>query len=96
MDPLPELARDQVAERVGREVADQPGRPVHVLEHAVGVVGHLEPEVLPEPRVPRLGQIGDRQPALDQLLLELEAQDDVQAVGRLVGLDPDEATAAPG
>ena len=93
--PLPQLAGDQVAERVGREVADQPGRPVHVLEHALGVVGHVEPEVLLQPGVPGLGQIGDLEPVLDQLLLELEAQHDVQPVGHLVGLDPDERALDP-
>ena len=35
-EPLPELRGEQVAERVGREVAEQPGAPVHVLQHAVG------------------------------------------------------------
>src|SRR5437764_10558422 len=34
-DPVPELSRDDVAERVCGEVADRPARPVHVLEHAV-------------------------------------------------------------
>jgi len=40
--------------------------------------------------VPGLGQVGDREPAVDQLLLELESHDDVERVRRLVGLDPDQ------
>ena len=37
-----------------------------------------------------LGQVLERDRALDDLLLELEAQDDVEVVGRLVGLDADQ------
>ena len=43
------------------------------------------------PAAPRLGQVLRVERALDQPLLELEAEDDVQAVRRLVGLDADEA-----
>jgi hypothetical protein len=39
------------------------------------------------------GQILDREPAGEQLLLELEAQDHVQPVARLVGVDADERAA---
>src|SRR6185437_11343573 len=39
---LPELAGDDVAEAVGREVAECARRPVDVLQHAVSVVGNLE------------------------------------------------------
>src|SRR5579875_1030430 len=35
---LPDLGRDQVAERVGREVADRAAGPVGVLEDAAAVV----------------------------------------------------------
>ena len=85
-----QLPRDQVAERIGWEVTDQPGCPVHILEHAVSIVGHLDPEVLLVSGVPRLGQVSDRKPPFDQLLLELEPHDDVQPVGDLVGLDADQ------
>ena len=54
-------------------------------------VGHLEPEQPVRRLVPRVRQVLDREPALDQRELELEAQRDVQVVGRLVGLDPDQA-----
>jgi hypothetical protein len=40
--PVEELRGEDVAERVGREVAEQPGAPVDVLEHALGVVGILD------------------------------------------------------
>ena len=87
---VPQLARDQVPERVGWEIADQSGRPVNVLEDPVGVVGDVEPEIVLDPSVPCLRQVGHGEPILDQLLLKLEAQHDVQPVRRLVGLDPDE------
>ena len=43
------------------------------------------------PRVPGLGQLLQRERAVDELLLELEAQDDVERVGGLVGVDADQA-----
>ena len=61
----------------------------------MGVVRHVDAEVVLHPRVPRLGQVVERQSARDELLLELEAQDDVQVVGHLVGLDADERRLAP-
>src|SRR5579859_2929156 len=75
-DPLPELSGDDVAEGVGREVADRPARPVHVLEHAVGDVGDVDPEVLVDLRVPRLTRVRGSETPADEILLELEAQDD--------------------
>ena len=51
------------------------------------------PEELLEPRVPGVGQVLDREPAGQELLLELEAEDHVQPVARLVGIDPDERAA---
>ena len=62
---------------------------MRVLQAAARVVRHRNLEELLEARVPRRGQIGHGQFARDQLLLDLEAQDDVQIVGRLVGLDAD-------
>ena len=52
---LPELTGDQVPERVGGEVADRAERPMDVLKHSERVVGDVEPEVLLEAGVPRLG-----------------------------------------
>src|SRR4051794_5718192 len=54
---LPELCRDEAAERIGREVADQAAAPVDVLQDAVGVVGHLAPEEPLEALVPRRGHV---------------------------------------
>jgi hypothetical protein len=87
---LPELAGDHVAKRVRREVAERPGGPVDVLEHAVGVVGDLDPKHLLRLRPPSLGKIGRREALLDELQLQLEAQRDVEVVGDLIRLDPDE------
>ena len=50
------------------------------------------PELL-EARVPGVGKVGDGEPAREELLLELEAEDDVEAVARLVGVDADERAA---
>ena len=61
-----------------------------ILQHAVGVVGHLDAQVLAHAGVPGLGQVGEAQLAFHDFLLQLEAQDDVQVVGGLVGLHADE------
>ncbi len=92
---LPELTGDHVAERVGGEVAERGRRPMHVLEHAVGVVGDLDPEVLARQDRPRFGQVGDLEPALEELELELEADEHVEVVGQLVGLDADQRRPHP-
>ena len=62
-----------------------------VLEHALRVVRHLDAEQLAHALVPGLAHVLRLERPLDQLPLEVEAEDDVQAVGRLVGLDADEA-----
>ena len=87
---LPELPGDDVPERVRREVADRADGPVHVLEHAEGVVRRLDAEIVPHPLVPDLRQLLQLDRVGQQLLLELEAEDDVQVVGRLVRLDADQ------
>ena len=66
------------------------GRPVRVLEDAVRVVGDVDAEVLAHPLVPDLRQVSELDAAVDDVLLELEAEDDVHAVRHLVGLDPDQ------
>ena len=53
-------------------------------------------EVLPVLLVPRAGQVADGQIAGQQRLLQLEAEDDVQVVGHLVGLGRGSATARRG
>ncbi len=63
---------------------------MHVLHHALGIVGRGEPEVIAHLVVPGRRQVGDRQAVFGQGDLEVEAQHDVQVVGRLVGLDPDQ------
>ena len=87
---LPDLHGHYVAERVRREVAERAGRPVHVLQHTLSVVGDIDAEVFVHARVPRFGQFGDREPVLDQVLLELEAEDDVEVVRELVRVDADQ------
>ena len=53
--------------------------------------GTSTPSRSDHPGAPRIGKVLRVERALDELLLELEAQDDVEAVRRLVGLDADEA-----
>src|SRR5437763_14333265 len=95
MSQLPQLPRDQVPQGVSREVADQSRRPMHVLEHAVGVIFDVDPEVLLEACVPSLGKVLDSELAVKKLLLELEPENDVQRVSRLVGLDANERRVDP-
>ncbi len=85
--PLPQLNRDDVPERIGREVPHRHVRPVDVLQDADDDVGRLKSEVLAHLRVERIGQILERELAGEQCALELEAEDDVQAVRHLVGVD---------
>src|SRR5947209_7280388 len=84
---LPELDRDDVPERVRREVAKARARPVDVLEDALDDVFRLDAEVLLELGVERLRQLGGRDRPREHLPLELEAEDDVERVRHLVGLD---------
>src|SRR2546423_2963477 len=87
---FPDLHRDHVAERVRREVAERPTSPVHVLQDAVRGVGDVDAEVFRHARVPCLREGGHLEPLADEVLLELEAQDDVHAVGDLVRVDADQ------
>ena len=84
---LPELDRDDVAERIGGEVAHRHVRPVDVLQHADHDVGRLQPEVFAHLGVERLGKILERELAGEHRALELEAENDVQAVRHLVRVD---------
>ena len=60
---------------------------MHILHHAVAVVGRGDAQVGGVARVPGIGQVADRQLAFQQRQFEVEAQHDVQVVGHLVGLD---------
>src|SRR4029078_9559728 len=71
-------------------VAESAARPVHVLEHTVRVVGYVDAEVARHRLVPDARELAEVEPAHD-LLFDLEAQDDVEVVRRLVGLDAYEA-----
>ena len=63
---------------------------MNVLEHASRVVGDVDAEVLVHLGVPGLRQVAQLDVAGQDVLLELEAQDDVHVVGHLVRLDADE------
>src|SRR3954447_14534407 len=92
---VPELAGDDVAEAVGGEVAERAAGPMDVLEDAMSVVGDLEPEVVAIAGIPGLRQFRQLQVPVEDLQLELEADQDVKVVGHLVRLDPDKRTLHP-
>ena len=60
------------------------------LEYALRVIRYFHPEVFVHLRVPRAREIADGDAAVDHVLLELEAKDDVHPVGHFVRLDPDQ------
>ena len=80
----------QIAERVGRKIPDEPGGPVDVLQHALGVGRRPDTEVDFEALVPCVAEIGDCQRALHHRAFQIESQHHVQVVGDLVGLDANE------
>jgi hypothetical protein len=86
-----QLRRQHGAQRVAREVAEGAAGPVDVLQAAQPVVGRNDAEEIPHPLVPGARQVAHGEVARDQRAFEAVAQDDVQRVGRLVGLDADEA-----
>src|SRR4029077_10380553 len=88
---LPELDADPAPERVRGEVAEVRVCPVDVLEHAVEDPGRLDAQVVAELRVERLRQVGGSDLPREHLPLELEAEDDVQRIGDLVGVHADQA-----
>ncbi len=89
-DALPQLCADQVAQGIAGEVADIAARPVHVLQHAPGVIGWGDAQVLLEACVPRFGQVLHLQLALDHGDLQLHAQHDMQVIGGFIGFHPDQ------
>mmetsp|Transcript_13297 Transcript_13297/g.46002 ORF Transcript_13297/g.46002 Transcript_13297/m.46002 type:complete len:225 (-) Transcript_13297:1089-1763(-) len=88
---LVELARVHGPQGVAGEVAERAVGPVHVLQHAEGVVGRHDAEELLHLRLPRRGEVPHGEVAGEQRALELEAQHDVHGVRELVRVDPDEA-----
>ncbi len=88
---LVELCGDEAAERVRGEVSEAALRPVHVLQAALGVVHRAQTEARLEPLAPRAGQVAHRQRTVEDVLLEVEAQHDVDRVGQFVGIDADRA-----
>ncbi len=86
-----EVGGVEIAEAVGREIAEDAHAPVDVLEAAFGVVLHGESEEGLEAAVPLGGDIGEGELAGEDGAFQLEAEEDVQVVGDLVGLDADVA-----
>ena len=84
-----ELGGVDVAEGVGREVAEAAHGPMDVLEAAFGVVFGFEAEEFFEGFVPGGGDVGDLEFAGEEGALELETEKDVEVVGGFVGLHAD-------
>src|SRR3989442_5578742 len=83
---LPDLHGDDVAELVGREVAEEPDRPVHVLEDPACVVRHLDTEVGLHARVPDLRQLAAPDRAGQRRWLGLEREGGMEAERALSGV----------
>ena len=62
-----ELGRVEVAERVGREIAEQAGRPVAVLQAPLRVAGRRDAQLAAVGVGPGAGQVGRRQGAAQQV-----------------------------
>jgi hypothetical protein len=84
-----ELGCVQVAQGIGREVADQTFGPVSILQAALDRIGGDHAQILLVRGVPGFGDIGGQQVAGNQRSLELEPYQDVQVVGHLVGTNAD-------
>ena len=63
---------------------------MRVLQHALRVVRHVDAEVLVHLLVPHARQLANRDAAVDDLLLELEAENHVHAIRDLVRPDADQ------
>ena len=88
-----ELCGVNVSQRVGWEVPEETGAPVDVLQAALRVVRGLTPSVSWYFWFQAAGRSAVGQVAAEQSLFELETDDDVQVIGDLVGLNPDQAGA---
>lgn len=86
-----ELSGEEVAEGVGGEVAEVAEGPVDVLQASERIFGGDDAEIRLHFGVPRFGKVVDAELARDKLFFNLKAQNDVEAVGHLVGFDADEA-----
>src|SRR5690606_21842683 len=87
-----ELRRGERAERVGREVAPETAGPMDVLQAPVAHVLRANADELLHPVVERAGEVPHLEVAADHRTLEPVAQDDVQRVRDLVGVDANEAS----
>ena len=86
-----ELHRQQGAQGISGKISDGAKRPVYVLQHALGIVGRDDAQIGFHLCVPRLGQLRQFHFPLQHVVLDLEAQENVQVVGHLVGFDADHA-----
>lgn len=85
-----ELGGEEVAERIGRKIAEAAHAPVDVLQAALGVVRRGQIEEGLELFAPGGGDIARGEVAGHEGLFEFEAEDDVEVVRRFVGFDANE------
>ena len=87
LEAVIKLQRQRVAKRVRREIAEQRGRPMHVLQHAESVIRRRQPQIFLHLLIPKLGQIVHFDVARNQGGFKLEAQENMQIVRYFVRLD---------
>ena len=90
-----QLRRVQVPEGVSGKVAEPAHAPVDVLQTSATIIRRRQPKQVAVGFIPSLRHVVHGQFAFHQTALDPETQQDVQIVGRLVGLDADEAKLAP-
>ena len=78
------------AKGIGGEIADAAAAPMAVLEASLPVAGNIHAQIFLVQPLPLRRNVFDRQRPTDQLLFDLVAHHDVQAVGQLVGFGTDE------
>ena len=87
-----QLRRVHGAERITREVTKRAVRPVNVLHAAILVVAlRGQPEPLLHLRIPQCRDVRDLDAPLDEIALQLVAQDHVRRIRHFVRIDADKA-----
>ena len=87
---LVELGGVDAADGVGREVAEVASAPMHVLQHTITIGGGCDAKQILHHLVPCIWEFFDGEGLVDEGAFEFEPQDDVQAVGEFIRLDPDQ------
>jgi len=87
-----QLRRRHRTKRVRREIADRTVIPMDVLQNPFGIIGRRNAQQRMQPVIPGARQVGHRQVARNQRLLQLEPQNDMGGIGHFIGIDADETS----